>query len=159
MRRSAKRAVGLLAAALVASLGGCARRLEALHPREYVGGCEGGTNTPRYAACIDDEVALGPGILARSERTLLRWITRRYGGTELTSAQLFDLAAELYAPCPAPREPTSWSCKARLRIGVGPHGFFTGQEHRTVLVDFLAMPKDGRWQVTQAKVSVPGRPS
>ncbi len=89
----------------------------------------------------------------------MRWLCRRYDGMELTSAQLFDLAAEFYAPCPAPREPRVWSCRARLSIEVRPSGKFVLGEHHAVLVDFLAIPKDGRWQVTQAKVSVPGRPS
>lgn len=161
MRRGAGLAAGLLAGALTASLGGCARHIDSLSPHVYAEQCELPRNTLRYAACMEDEVALGPGILARTEQTLLRWISQRYGSMSLTSAQLFDLASELYAPCAAPRDQQRWTCQARLRVGVGPYFFFFfgGQEHHTVLVDFLAIPKDGRWQVTQAKVSVPGRPS
>lgn len=148
---------------LTIALSACTPTLNDLIPHGYGRlsreECPSGFDNPARIACMDDQLRLGPETRDRTERNLLRWVTRRYGGTELTSAQLFDLAAQLYAPCPAPREPQPWSCQARLRIEVVPYGFFIIGEHRTVLVDFLAVPKDGNWQVTQAKVSVPGRPS
>lgn len=148
--------VGLVTLALAASLGGCARRLESLIDYSSRENCPSARNAYAFA-CEAEQQQLGPETIARAERNLFRWITRRYGGTELTAAQLFDLASELYAPCPAPREPRAWSCRARLRIEARPAGFLIMGDDRTVLVDFLAVPKDGRWQVTQATITVPGR--